>query len=501
MKSIKFISAFALMAVMASCSEDLPNPPAQSYPEPDGVFEDAGLVLNQAQQTLTLAEISAVNTNASLAYVVEKVNFPEAYSLKVEMEVSGTQDFAKKQLLDCELTDSLISINPDMLNGAIQNVITKKPGTYDVYMRYAAYAVLDNTKVRLGGLDAYYGNYKYSVTTLDPLQVIEESYYLVGNFCDWDVTKALKMTNTVAGANQYDNPQFSIKIEVTEQQATDGYQWMVLPASTIAAGNLDAGAYGCRPDTTGVAGILYATSDKEAAGVIENNGPQLVTVNMETLTYQVSYALDNLFAFSSSSRAYTLYTNNYFDYTGVAMLGAGFYIGQEPKTSGTVLFKQDPNNTPVVDEANGVKSGKLTSKGNGENLKSPLKGNNFYWMEINLLALTYKMSHIASMQLVGDANGWNVSAEEKDGNPAPVNMEPSSDFKTWTANGVKVGTDLKICINNAWTLNFGGKSVDVVTDGKAQYNLVFNGDNMQCTPGTYDIVVDFSVYPYTLTLK
>lgn len=501
MKSIKFLSAFALLAVMASCSEDLPNPPAQTYPEPDGVFEDAGLVMNQAQQALNLVVLSDSNVNAQMAVVTEKVNFPDAYTLKVECEVSGDENFSKTKLIESDLNGDVVEINPDILNGAIQDVITKKPGVYDVYVRYAAYAVRENTKMRLGGANAYYGSYKYSVTTLNPTKVIEENYYIVGNFCDWNVANALKMTNTVAGANQYDNPQFSIKIEVSEEQANEGYQWMVIPESTVSAGNLSAGAYGCRPDTTGVAGVIYATDDKSAAGVITNNGPQLITINLSNDTYQVSYALDVLYAFSSASRPYNLHTSNFFDYTGVAMLGGGFYIGQEPKTSGTILFKQDPNSTPEEDEATGVKSGKLTSKSNGVNLKSPLKGNNFYWMEINLLALTYKMSNIATMGLVGDANGWNITDKEVEGNPAVVAMEHSSDFKTWTANGVKVGTDLKICINNAWTLNFGGTPVDVVIDGKAQYNLVFNGDNMQCTPGTYDVVVDFSVYPYTLTLK
>lgn len=36
--------------VMASCDNfDLPNPPGQTNPEPDGIFENSGLVLEQGE--------------------------------------------------------------------------------------------------------------------------------------------------------------------------------------------------------------------------------------------------------------------------------------------------------------------------------------------------------------------------------------------------------------------------------------------------------------------
>ena len=47
MKAIKYLSIIALAAGMVSCSDDLPDPPAQGYPDTGLVFEDANLKVSQ----------------------------------------------------------------------------------------------------------------------------------------------------------------------------------------------------------------------------------------------------------------------------------------------------------------------------------------------------------------------------------------------------------------------------------------------------------------------
>lgn len=481
------------MAALASCSDDVPNPDSQKYPEPDGVFETSGLVLTQASNTLNLVNDNQANQNTVLAQIAELVNFPENYELRVDVEVSGTEDFAQKSVFTAEMSDSLVTVNPDILNGAIQEAISKKPGTYDVYTRLLAFAVRNNTVMELGGIDHSFANFKYSITTLEPTKVIEENYYLVGSFCDWDIKKALKMTNTVGGANQYDNPIFAVKFDV----AAGGCKWMVIPESTYVSGNYADAAYGVVPDESGTGGVLRATNAQGVdAGVIDSEGPRVISINLSDDTYTISYAFEQLYAFTSAKNAWTLNTTDYFNYTGVAQLTTQANIAQEAALTGVIIFNQSKDSEPVI-LPDSISSGNLVGSLNGadgDRLVLPMKGKMFYWVEVNFVNMTYKFSAIRTLRVVGSGNDWN----EKEG----AQLTPSSDYKIWTAKGVKIGTEFKLNANEAWTLNFGGGQPEgSVTENGTTYTLQFNAGNMNSTPGTYDVEVNFGVYPYTVTLK
>ena len=92
MKKIKIFSTIALSLALASCDNfELPNPPAQSNPDPgvEGVFENSGLRLSQSSADVNLIEASNKNENVAVARIDELVNFPEGYDLRVDMQVAG----------------------------------------------------------------------------------------------------------------------------------------------------------------------------------------------------------------------------------------------------------------------------------------------------------------------------------------------------------------------------------------------------------------------------
>lgn len=480
------------MGAMVACSDDLPDPTPQQWPD-EPAFKTEDLAIAQTASSLDLKSYNAANEFAPLADITVLQNFPLGYDLVFKGEVSGTNDFAKVSTFNTQLTDSVVMVNPDVLNGAIQDAITKNPVEQHVFVRLAAYAKskIGNTEVRLGGADKFYGNYEYTVLPLDPTKVIEENYYLVGSFCNWDIKKAIKMSNTVAGSNQYDNPVFAVKFDVS----VAGTKWMVIPESTYQSGKYEDGAYGTVPNASGTGGLLRATNAQDSeAGVINNVGPMLVSINMNDDTYTSSFAFDVLYAFTSARNPWTLQTEDYFNYSGVAQITTQAYIAQEPKMSGVIIFNQDKEKTPEL-VANESLSGDLVGSLNGtggDRLTMPIKGKAFYWVEVNFVNMTYKFSAIHSIRVVGSGNGWN----EKEG---PM-LTPSSNYKTWTAKDVVIGDIFKLNCNEAWTLDFGGKANTTVVGNSTTYNLEYKGDNMEATPGTYDVTVDFSVYPYTVTL-
>lgn len=498
MKKIKFLSAIALTMVMASCDNyDLPNPPGQTNPEPDGIFQNSGLVINQGEAAVNLVTFNQNNQDVPVATIAELVNFPgNDYTLSVDMQVSGTADFAKSSTISTTIVDDVVLVNPDILNGAVQQTITKAPGTYDVYARYIAYAVRDNTRFRLGGLNAVYCPSEYMITTLDAAKVLEQSYYFVP--CDASgnaqIAKALKMENTAGNnVNAYDNPEFAIKIDVTESEANAGYKWVILPQSAVSAGSA-AGALGCNPspdsNLNGKLGSDYAP------GVISIQGSLLVTINVELDSYTVNYAFEALYPVSGRAAITSvmkLYTNNYINYAGVTAANQYFTLYGDVNKS--VVFTQNPDEEPVTDE-NGTVTGLLYSGDSGITIKTPAKGNALYWVDVNLVQLTYALTHLETLSVIGSGNGWDLATATM--------LTPSSDFKTWTAKDVTIGEEFKINANGAWAISFSGEKV---ADNDSTNETVYNvnkqdgGANLQATPGTYDVTVSFATMPYTVTLK
>lgn len=487
--------------VMASCDNfDLPNPPGQTNPEPEAVFENSGLVLTPGETNVNLVAANEANQDVTVANISELINFPADYDLSIDMQIAGNDNFSNAVTIATTVVEDAVNVNPDIFNGAIQKAMTKEPGTYDVYARFVAYAQRENTRVRLGGLDATFCTEQLSVRTLDPQKVLEQTYYLVP--CDENgvanLSAAIKMENTKGeGVSTYDNPEFAIKVDVADTQANGaGYRWMIAPQSVLTAGDKNA-LIGCIPSPASeLAGKLTVGAE---AGAIHLLGPVLVTINVENDAYQISYALEVLYPLSGATlskptTAMMLYTTNYINYTGVTAINQQWILAGQPDQKGSVIFKQDANSEPEVSEDGLTQTGLMTSDPEASKLRAPIKGNTLYWCDVNLITLSYSISAIQTLSVIGSGNGWDLATA------AP--LKPSKDLKVWTAEGVTVGDEFKINANGAWTIGFSGTSVPDAT-GKQVYNVdkQDGGANLQAVPGTYKVTVDFSTKPYTVTLE
>lgn len=497
MKKLKFISAIALTVLMASCDDfDLPNPPGQTNGEPTGIFQGADLEIVPGEAAVDLKKASADNKDVVVATIGKLENFPADYELKVDMELSTNNTFDPSVIVETTVEDNNIGVNPDAFNGAIQTVYTKQPGVYDMYARFIAYAVKGTTKLRLGDMTKTYCTESLNITTLDPAKVLEQSYYILP--CDasgnpvWAAAK--KMNNTSGGGvSVYDNPEFALKIDINENEAAAGYKWMLASQSAVEAKDMK-GVLGCLANSE-FAGKLTGSD----AGVITLSGPVLVTVNLEVESYSVSYAFDALYPLSSTTltrpaEALLLYTDNYINYSGVSALSGLWYLCGQPDYKTGTVFSQDPD-VEVVDSEDGLSrtAGLVQGRG-GDDLTAPIKRKNLYWIDVNLVQRTYTVTGILKLGVVGAHNGWDPAAS--------VQLTKSTDLATWTAEGVDIDGDFKINANETWNVNWGlGKNMQDA-GGKKVYELEFNGStNMSAPTGKYKVTVDFSSYPYTLTLE
>ena len=491
MKTIKFLSALALTLGLAACENyDLPNPPGQTNPAPDGYFQNSGLVLTPADQDINLVSANEANIFPTVATIDELTDFPgNEYSLEIDMQVGADANFSKYSTIATVIeNEQNVTVNPDIFNGAIQEMLTREPGIYQVPVRFAAYAVLGTTRMRLGGVDATYGDETLTVQTLDPVKVIENAYYVVPCSASGtpDLSAAKKMNNTAGeGVSAYDNPEFALKFDVPD--GTHFY-FMIAPQSAITAGSTE-GLFGCLGSADNMSGKLGASY---GAALIPISGAVFLTINMEQDAYTLSYAFEMLYPLSGSVKienTMCLYTDNYINYTGVTAINRQWTIYTQPDKSG-VVFYADPETEPEVSE-NMLNQSGLMSTVAGPKLTAPHKGNTLYYCDINLVQKTYSISGITSISVIGDGNGWDTTT-------APM-LTPSKDLRTWTGSDIEIGSEFKLNCNGAWDIDFGGVAVEN-TMGKQVYNVHYKGDNLHCEAGKYDVTVDFSAKPYTVTL-
>lgn len=224
-----------------------------------------------------------------------------------------------------------------------------------------------------------------------------------------------------------------------------------------------------------------------------------MTINVESDSYRVSYALEVLYPLSGSTmskpnNAMLLYTDNYINYTGVTAISQQWILAGQPDQRGDIIFKQDPNVDPVISEDGLTQTGVMTALEEGVKFRSPVK-NCLYWCDVNLIQMTYSITALKTLSVIGSANGWDLATA--------VELTPSKDFKVWTASNVEIGDEFKINANGAWAVGFSGTSIPDET-GKYVYqvNKQDGGDNLKCpAPGKYNVTVDFSTRPYIVTLE
>lgn len=506
MKKISILSGLAFCLGLVACDNyDLPNPPAQSNPEQE-VFASTDLVLSQAAPEVNLVELNNQEAKAIVANIDKLDNFPTPYELKFEVQVAANDAFEKYASIDGDVADNTVTVSPDALNGAIRQAITKDPATTDVTVRLIAFAEYGNSKVRLGETeDTNYGVFTYQVKPFEPNRVIEDTYYLVGNFCDWDVTKGLAFTHTTEGS-VYDNAVFSVKINVDADQAAAGYEWKVVPASSVnvTPATWD-GAYGVVAAEDGLSGRLIESPEaKSDAATITAPNPYLITIDMESLTYEVSLAIENLWvptagtSASNWSKILMLSTENYINYRGVSPLRGNFWF--TPAANFNTEYYQNPD---LPSEAVATENGELQQAGgiilrdsqNKQHTRITLDrdvlgtANALYWIDVNLVQMNYTITQISNLGVVGAFNGWNAAES--------VKLTPSKDLLTWTGTVTLDGGEFKFNANGQWNVDFGGIDAGM---GAPSAQICYKGANLTAEAGTYDITIKFSAIPYTVEL-
>ena len=485
MKKIAILSALAICLGLTSCDDnDIIGIPENAQ---QPVFEAKNLTMAPTAEvtgkTVDLTEYNDANKVIPIVDVTA-TDFPTDYNLDFVMQISKDPSFGRFAEVETEMQGNVLTVAPDDLQSAYYSAISKGPKAKDVYVRYAAFAVdpkNDANQVRIGNPDFYFAPGKDGYQTINILPfpstlVIEDAYYLLGTINDWSVANAIKFSHS--DENVYDDPVFSLKVDITPDQAASGWWWKIVPQSTYETGNwvdADNASFGVavNGDEAAEGALVGRTATEDCgAGCYKVAGPMLFKINMEEGSYEISLAIEKLYTPGGANSwsqvdSDCLFTTDYVNYAGYAHVSE-FKFTSAPNWDGI--------NYGFADE------GKLSTDGGAGNITAPAPG--FCFVQANIASLTYSISApVTTYGLIGGATpgGWDASTA----------LTPSANEMVWEGDVAMKGGEYKFRANDAWDINLGGSLDNLTQDGS---NLMFSE-----AEGTYHVVLDLSTYPAKAT--
>ncbi|MDE6395897.1 MAG: hypothetical protein K2K84_01340 [Muribaculaceae bacterium] len=471
-----YILAAAALVAMPSCSDEKTDAVIPTNPQLPLMTSSDLAVTPMLAPALDLTVLNNENTLIPVGQISKCENLPEGYELSFVGTLGREESFVHQADFEMTVEDDVIYVAPDVLEGAYINAIGKSAKTKDVYMRVAAYASKGKASVRLGGEDTYYFSSTVKVTPIDLGIVIEDAYGLLGTINGWSVADAVLFDHE--GTDPYDNPVFTMVVNITDQQAADGWWWKIVPQSTIAAGNwVDEPNSQFGIATNGgheLEGNLIPWSEENTnpgAGCVNQAGVYVLTIDMENQTYEFVPQFDYLWTPGNSNGWNHLACQKLFGkiggtvFEGFAIFDGEFKFTAQADWSG-------------VNYGAGETEGTLSTDGGAGNLKADK--NALYYAKVDTEKLTYVLTEITSVGLIGDFNNWGGDE-----------VMTTADNKVYTGKiTLGAGHAFKVRMNGGWDINLGG-------DVK---KLTFGGDNVTAPAGTYTVTLDLTNVPYTLTL-
>lgn len=479
MKKFAILSVLALGLGFTACDNyEEPNPaPQQNAQEPilsaEGVEVASGFAPDVA---IDLGGYNEQGMQVPMAVVKADGGLASTYQFEFVLQLSKDASFANPVEVPTTLSNDTVFVSPDALDGAYVQAISKDPNAREVNVRYVLYAIANgsdgNTRYRVGGPDVYYASAPVLVKPFDPGYVIEEEYYLVGTGSNGTIAEALPFQHS--SLSPYDDPKFTLILDVTADQAAAGYEWAIIPASTKQAGSFTQSFSTPDDQTLSAEGELEEYTGAPVYGVIEEPGRYKFDINMESKEYHYYLAFDNLYVIGGGNGwdfgvSHMLQTDNYINYWGYAVLDGEFKFTSAPDWGALGNFGA------------GDEPGTIINGSNNNNVLDGPRG--LYFIKVDLAEMTYEVTLINTYGVIGDATpgSWGASTP----------LVQTSDY-VFEGDITFGGGEWKFRANDDWAVNLGGEVANLIQDGA---NLASPGSGLK------HLTLDLGTIPYRAIIQ
>lgn len=430
-------------AAITACTDDY-----KDWSEPKSVAQESTVSFGDGSvasvgtidfRTLEAEMVQVCNINAPTASV-------EGYAPQYKITLSTEENLIEPATYDIT-TEGYMSAQE--LQRYVEDSYGKRPEERVVKGVLSVWETSSAASIRMSSKE-------FAITAIPEAPEIEETYYLTGNFNNWDNNNTdYALTN--GGGDVYENPIFTCTFAAPADLAGD-LEFKVTPASGVGG------------DWSKCLG-----SDPENEGKFKYNnegGNFVVTYVPDALFYRVTFDMMNM-----TWDAVALSFNEYIYEIGNESGWSTPHALRSPASDGAYKgyyyldgqFKFKPNENDWDGDWEWLGDNRI-GQGN-DNCPDP--GAGFYEINVDLTSMTYELVAINQIGLIGDFNSWG----------GDVDLTYNRETGAWEVKGVELPKGgVKFRVNADWAINFGG---DV-------NGLTQDGPNINIPAGTYDITLTLS---------
>ena len=310
--------------------------------------------------------------------------------------------------------------------------------------------------------------YSYKIEPVN----ISDAYYLIGGPGEWNAESAMTMQFSHSALDVFEDPVFTYTFE-----GNGGDMWFAFgdkdAIDAVADGTWNK-LFGTKGESTDLSGSFdrrYNLDGDHSFCVDGKAKFYRFQINLADMTYTIT-------PLNFQEYIYEAGVNN--DWGAVAQplycpdgngTYTGFFYAQDADWSGgkgafkfTGAFNdwsQGNYGTGTIN-ADGLSGTLIDDGGSGNVLADP----GFYQAEVNLANMTYKLTPITTIGIVGpaQAGGWGDDTD----------MTYNKETRAWEATLELAADELKFRANDGWDINWGG-SVDNLTAGGANLKIAEAG--------------------------
>lgn len=297
-------------------------------------------------------------------------------------------------------------------------------------------------------------DYSYQIEPLN----IADNYYLIGGPGEWNSDKSMKFSHS--DKSVFDDPVFTYTFASTGSE-----MWFAFgddeAMDAVGEGDWNKlfGTKGDSKDLSGSFDRRYNLGGEHSFCVDGSAKFYRFSVNMMDYTYEITplnfteffYEIGNEGGWSTSHPLYGAAGDGKFQ---------GYYY-----LDGEFKFKPNADNWDEdLEFVDGNSMGGTLQSSGGPNCPDP--GAGFYQINLDVAALTYSLTRIDAIGIIGGFNGWG----------GDVDMAYNKEAGCWEATTtIDADTELKFRANHDWAINWGGDT----------NNLTQDGGNLNVAAGTY----------------
>ena len=297
--------------------------------------------------------------------------------------------------------------------------------------------------------------YSYKIEPVN----IADAYYLIGGPGEWNATSAKTMKFSHSSKDVFEDPVFTYTFE-----GTGGDMWFAFgdeeAIDAVAAGTWNK-LFGTKGESTDLSGSFdrrYNLDGDHSFCVDGKAKFYRVSINMADMKYTITplnfaeYIWEAGVNNNWGSDAQPLYCD---DGNGTYK---GFFYAQDADWSGgkgAFKFQTEFNNwnVPNYGWGSGNDATGTLAEG-GENI---MVTPGFYYAEVNLADLTYKLTSISGIGIIGpaQAGGWSEDTD----------LAYNAETRAWEGTVDLTADEFKFRANDGWDINWGGSEDNLTQDG------------------------------------